>query len=247
MIDADGDDRITLDELMDYQLKQGMEPDQVVELFSRLDSDHNGSLTLEEWIRGHAAYSSAGPPAHHHGPRMFACHNNAQAYAQAQATYDDYDLMYVEACYEQALEDEDDEAAFDAYYEQAIEDADAEIAAQVVVRRAANLPVVSLVDLKPEAITDEQLAEARRYLYTSTEGLAVGMTKLVTAKRLEQPEIATWMTLDEGEDRQKSKEELRAYKAALAKRSERKVEQDKIKRQQEIDARAQICDASWLR
>ena len=177
---------------------------------------------------------------------MFACHNNAQAYAQAQATYDDYDLMYVEACYEQALEDEADAAAFDAYYEQAIEDADAEIAAQVVVRRAANLPVVSLVDLKPEAITDEQLAEARRYLYTPTEGLAVGMTKLVTAKRLEQPEIATWMTLDEGEDRQKSKEELRAYKAALAKRSERKVEQDKIKRQQEIDARAQICDASWL-
>ena len=159
----------------------------------------------------------------------------------------DYDLMYVEACYEQALEDEADAAAFDAYYEQAIEDADAEIAAQVVVRRAANLPVVSLVDLKPEAITDEQLAEARRYLYTSTEGLAVGMTKLVTAKRLEQPEIATWMTLDEGEDRQKSKEELRAYKAALAKRSERKVEQGKVKRQQEIDARAQICDASWLR
>jgi len=165
-------------------------------------------------------------------------------------------LAYVDACYQQALEDEEDAAAFDAYYLQAMEDellSDAEIAATVVQRRTANLPVVSLVDLDPGTVTDAQLAQSRKYVYTSTQGLTVGMTSLVTPKRLAQPEIATWMTLEEGPERQDSKEELMAFKQALARRQENKTiaeksdqERERKAKERERKARGHVVDVSWM-
>jgi len=72
MIDKDGDGKISLDELMDYQLGEGMDPDEVMKLFKNLDADHDGSLSLEEWEKGHKRYSAG--PKEKQGPRMLTCY-----------------------------------------------------------------------------------------------------------------------------------------------------------------------------
>merc|ERR1712096_23524 len=58
LIDTSEDGLISLEELMLYLLDQGMEHEQISELFKGLDEDHDGVLTLEEWEKGFAAYKA---------------------------------------------------------------------------------------------------------------------------------------------------------------------------------------------
>ena len=71
LIDTSKDGLVSLEELMLYLLDQGMEVDEISELFQGLDEDHDGVLTLEEWEKGFAAYKAGMDKT---GVRMLVCY-----------------------------------------------------------------------------------------------------------------------------------------------------------------------------
>merc|ERR1712166_1170489 len=71
LIDTSKDGLVSLEELMLYLLDQGMEAEEISDLFQGLDEDHDGVLTLEEWEKGFSAYKAG---MDKNGVRMLVCY-----------------------------------------------------------------------------------------------------------------------------------------------------------------------------
>ena len=165
---------------------------------------------IHEQVFAAAAAKNASPSGHWRKAQTVRPGSDVYAAMRAQLNAD---LAYIETAYNEAQQEKEDEKIANAYYEQAVEDAPPPLL-------EAKAAPDSLVDLRSSQITDEQLAATRAVVYTSTRHLKEGMTKMVTAKRLEQPEIATWMTLTDPKQKAAAKAELMAYKQAVADREE---------------------------